>query len=259
MLLCVHVCVCVCVCEQQDTQHGKLRYYKHGDIMFNYGFLPQTWEDPNFVPVDTGCPGDNDPLDVLDIGARQLRTGEIVAVKVLGVLALIDDGETDWKVLAICISDAMAHMLNDVDDVETHLPGTIKAIREYFRESAHHHTLAVITRLHALLHVLIPPTPVCCVRSYKSFSGKINSYALRAQAMPKQYAVRVIEDTHEHWKSLHIVNKRSVLGGPADAATMRPVAEGGGDVPVSTEVPKAHPHQRNPSVQNIVNHEEEQK
>lgn len=28
---------------KQDTQHGKLRYYKHGDIMFNYGFFPQTW------------------------------------------------------------------------------------------------------------------------------------------------------------------------------------------------------------------------
>ena len=147
------------------------------------------------------CPGDNDPIDVLDIGARQLRTGEIVAVKILGVLALIDDGETDWKVLAICISDAMAHQLNDIDDVETHLPGTINAIREYFR-------------------------------SYKSFSGKINSYALRAQAMPKQYAVKVVEDTHQHWQSLHIVNKRDVVS--KGQTLVQPVAQGG-EVPVSTE------------------------
>ena len=48
---------------QQDTQHGKLRYYKHGDIMFNYGFLPQTWEDPSYVrralspsPLPSPCP-----------------------------------------------------------------------------------------------------------------------------------------------------------------------------------------------------------
>jgi inorganic pyrophosphatase len=80
---------------KQDTQHGKLRFYKHGDIMFNYGFFPQTWEDPNFIPADTLCPGDNDPLDVLEIGAKQIFTGDIVAVKILGVLALIDDGETD--------------------------------------------------------------------------------------------------------------------------------------------------------------------
>ena len=60
---------------KQDTQHGKLRFYKHGDIMFNYGFFPQTWEDPSYVNEQTGYPGDNDPIDVLDIGAKQLRTG----------------------------------------------------------------------------------------------------------------------------------------------------------------------------------------
>ena len=165
---------------KQDTQHGKLRYYKHGDIMFNYGFMPQTWEDPAYIPTDTGCPGDNDPIDILEIGARQLRTGEILAVKILGVLALIDDGETDWKLIGISISDRMAADLNDIDDVETHLPGAIKSIREYFRD-------------------------------YKSFSGKINTYALRAQAMPRQYAVNVIEDTHKHWKTLHFVNKKDVI------------------------------------------------
>ena len=190
---------------KQDTQHGKLRFYKHGDIMFNYGFFPQTWEDPSYVNEQTGYPGDNDPIDVLDIGAKQLRTGEIVAVKILGVLALIDDGETDWKVIAISISDAMAHMLNDIDDVETHLPGTIKAIREYFRD-------------------------------YKSFSGKINTYALRAQAMPRQYAVNVVEDTHKHWQSLHIVNKQNVVTKGGDSSKPKAVVEGN-EVPTVTEHP----------------------
>jgi inorganic pyrophosphatase len=49
--------------------------------------------------------GDNDPIDVLEIGTRQLKAGEIVPVKVLGILALIDDSETDWKV-CLC-SDAL--------------------------------------------------------------------------------------------------------------------------------------------------------
>ena len=115
----------------------------------------------------------------MEIGATQIRVGAIAAVKVLGLLGLIDDGEvsptkaepshspgrsldlqlhlwgaltpacllclfvclqTDWKVIAISISDPMAHQLNDVDDVEIHLPGAIKAIREYFRYTAHAHT-----------------------------------------------------------------------------------------------------------------------
>jgi hypothetical protein len=49
-------------------------------------------------------------------------------------------------------------------------------------------------------------------RDYKSFSGKINTYALRAQAMPRHYALKVIEETHHHWRSLHLVKKRDIIG-----------------------------------------------
>ena len=41
----------------QDVKNGKLRFYQHGDMMFNYGALPQTWENPAVSPKDTGCPG----------------------------------------------------------------------------------------------------------------------------------------------------------------------------------------------------------
>ena len=34
---------------KQDTKNGKLRDYKYGDMCFNYGAFPQTWEDPNHV------------------------------------------------------------------------------------------------------------------------------------------------------------------------------------------------------------------
>lgn len=50
--------------------------FKKGDIFFNYGCFPQTWEDPTFVHPDAdGCRGDNDPLDVVEIGARIIRPG----------------------------------------------------------------------------------------------------------------------------------------------------------------------------------------
>ena len=41
----------------------------------------------------------------------------------LGTLALIDDGETDWKVLAIDVTDPLAKSLNDIGDVEKLMPG----------------------------------------------------------------------------------------------------------------------------------------
>jgi inorganic pyrophosphatase len=50
--------------------------FKKGDIYFNYGCFPQTWEDPTFVHPDAeGCRGDNDPLDVVEIGARIVTPG----------------------------------------------------------------------------------------------------------------------------------------------------------------------------------------
>lgn len=29
---------------KQDTKNGKLREYTYGDMLFNYGAFPQTWE-----------------------------------------------------------------------------------------------------------------------------------------------------------------------------------------------------------------------
>ena len=47
---------------QQDVKNGKLREFMYGDIMFNYGAFPQTWEDPDHITPETGAKGDNDPL-----------------------------------------------------------------------------------------------------------------------------------------------------------------------------------------------------
>lgn len=77
---------------KQDTRNGALRDYEWGDMLVNYGAFPQTWEDPSHVSEGTGCVGDNDPLDVMEIGVKRWSTGAVVAVKVLGVIALIDGG-----------------------------------------------------------------------------------------------------------------------------------------------------------------------
>jgi inorganic pyrophosphatase len=44
--------------------------------------------------------------------------GQVKQVKVLGIMALLDEGETDW---------------NDIEDVERHLPGLVRATNEWFR------------------------------------------------------------------------------------------------------------------------------
>lgn len=177
---------------KQDVKNGKLRFYKYGDMLFNYGAFPQTWEDPAHVPEDTKAPGDNDPIDVIEIGTRQLKTGSITPVKVLGVLALIDDGETDWKVLAININDPLAHLLNDVDDIDAHIPGAIDAIREYLR----------VYKVRCAAPCASPPRAAQRAPTQVVDGKPENTYALRGEAMRRDYAIAIVEDTHKHWQEL---------------------------------------------------------
>jgi inorganic pyrophosphatase len=93
----------------------------------------QTWEDANVVHPETKAKGDNDPLDVCEIGELVARPGDIKQVKVLGIMALLDEEETDWKVVVIDINDPLAPKLNDIEDVERHLPGLLRATNEWFR------------------------------------------------------------------------------------------------------------------------------
>jgi len=119
---------------KQDEKKGKARLY-HGPIFWNYGCLPQTWEDPN-VKGDAdvgGAFGDDDPVDVVEIGASSLEMGSFTPVKVLGCLSMIDDGELDWKVIALNAADEHADAINDVGDIEKFYPGTVSGIREWFR------------------------------------------------------------------------------------------------------------------------------
>ena len=82
---------------------------------------------------ETKAVGDNDPLDVCEIGEQVGYVGQIKQVKVLGIMALLDEGETDWKVIVVDVTDPLASKLNDIEDVERHLPGLIRATNEWFR------------------------------------------------------------------------------------------------------------------------------
>lgn len=51
-------------------------------------------------------------MDVCEIGETVGYTGQVKQVKVLGVMALLDEEETDWKVIVIDIQDPLAPKLN---------------------------------------------------------------------------------------------------------------------------------------------------
>jgi len=157
---------------KQDMKKGKLRDYPY-NINWNYGMFPLTWEDPAHKNDEVeGMFGDNDPVDIVEIGSKTHAMGSVIKVKALGVLAMIDDGELDWKVIAIDASDEKAAACNDVADVEKEFPGTIDAIRTWFRD-------------------------------YKIPDGKpANKYGLNDECMNKEYTMKVIAETHEFYNAL---------------------------------------------------------
>ena len=149
---------------KQDTKKGKLRGYPY-NIHWNYGMLPQTWEDPSHKNEATGVLGDNDPMDVVEIGDVTCDMGGVYDVKPLGVLAMIDDGEIDWKLLAVRLDDPKAAACGSLVEVEAAFPGQMDAIREWFRD-------------------------------YKVPDGKPqNAFGLDEKWMPKDYAMDIIAET----------------------------------------------------------------
>uniref|UniRef100_A0A2K5QNW8 inorganic diphosphatase n=1 Tax=Cebus imitator TaxID=2715852 RepID=A0A2K5QNW8_CEBIM len=107
---------------KQDANKGKLHYvvnlFPYKGYIWNYGAIPHTWKDPGRNDKPTGCCGDNGPIDMCEIGSKGCARGEIIGVKVLGILAMIEEGEPDWKVIAINVNDPDAANYNDINDVK---------------------------------------------------------------------------------------------------------------------------------------------
>ena len=79
-----------------------------------YTRLPQTWENPDFEDNVTGYAGDNDPVDVCELGSRVAEVGEVYQVKILGALGMIDEGEMDWKFLCLAKDDPLADKIHGI-------------------------------------------------------------------------------------------------------------------------------------------------
>jgi len=120
-----------------DKKNGKIRIVNYkGGYPANYGAIPQTWE--NSVEEDNviGLKGDNDPLDCFDISDIEVTPGEIINIKVLGAIAMIDDGRTDWKIIGINCKDQMSIFYDDISEIPNiMLDGIIDFLRNYKKDT----------------------------------------------------------------------------------------------------------------------------
>jgi len=79
------------------------------DYPFDYGFAPQTlWED-------------GDALDVIVLSTHPLLTGILVEVRPVGVMHMIDCGESDDKIISVPVSDPRWEETLDLKDLNKHM------------------------------------------------------------------------------------------------------------------------------------------
>ncbi|EOD33817.1 inorganic pyrophosphatase [Emiliania huxleyi CCMP1516] len=151
----------------QDTKKGALRYYTYGASFFNYGMLPQTWEDPAKKGFN-GTVGDNDPLDVMDLSSRTCKVGEMRKVKILGDLELIDQGELDHKIIVVDAEDPLAASASSAADLPA---GVVPKLVEWLKR-------------------------------YKTTDGKPENKLASDTPTSAARAAEVVKECHESWQAL---------------------------------------------------------
>ncbi|MBN2100895.1 inorganic diphosphatase [Candidatus Dojkabacteria bacterium] len=75
---------------------------------FEYGFIPGTWSDP-----------DDDPVDVMALMTGATFPGCLLYIRVIGMYRLIDSGQQDNKILAVCAHDGAFADVKDVKDLSS--------------------------------------------------------------------------------------------------------------------------------------------
>jgi inorganic pyrophosphatase len=96
----------------------------HSSIHYpnNYGFIPQTY-----------C-RDHDPLDIIVIGQEPVAPGSLVEAKPVGGLIMKDQGQEDFKVIAVHEGDPFFSTYNDVAQLSQHVLTEIKHFFSTYKE-----------------------------------------------------------------------------------------------------------------------------
>ncbi|KAJ0255306.1 Soluble inorganic pyrophosphatase 4 [Hirschfeldia incana] len=85
----------------------------------NYGFIPRTLCE------------DNDPIDVLVIMQEPVIPGCFLRAKAIGLMPMIDQGEKDDKIIAVCADDPEYRHFNDITELPPH---RLAEIRRFFED-----------------------------------------------------------------------------------------------------------------------------
>ncbi|XP_050209888.1 soluble inorganic pyrophosphatase 4-like isoform X2 [Mercurialis annua] len=117
----------------------------------NYGFIPRTLCE------------DNDPLDVLVIMQEPVLPGCFLRAKAIGLMPMIDQGEKDDKIIAVCADDPEYRHFDDIKELPPH---RLAEIRRFFEDYKKNENKEVA------VNDFLPATDAC-----KAIQHSMNLYA----------------------------------------------------------------------------------
>ncbi|KNA20798.1 hypothetical protein SOVF_048910 [Spinacia oleracea] len=85
----------------------------------NYGFIPRTLCE------------DGDPMDVLVLMQEPIVPGAFLRARAIGLMPMIDQGEKDDKIIAVCADDPEVRHYTDINQLPPH---RLAEIRRFFED-----------------------------------------------------------------------------------------------------------------------------
>lgn len=108
-----------------DKESGAIKLdrvlYSPMHYPLDYGFIPETHCE------------DGDPLDVLVLGGDPLPSGCIVSVRPIAILKMKDNGDEDFKILAVQNDNPRFEGIRDIEDIKKLHEHSLKEISHFFQ------------------------------------------------------------------------------------------------------------------------------
>lgn len=84
--------------------------------------------------LDKTLANDGDPLDILVIGTEPTYPGCIVPARVIGYLAMLDNGFEDYKLISVVACDPRYNDINSLEDISSFILDEIKNFFENYKK-----------------------------------------------------------------------------------------------------------------------------
>lgn len=102
------------ICKQTGLLKLDRVLYSAVHYPANYGFIPQTLGE------------DNDPVDIMVLSFIDAVPLCLMRARVIGVMHMVDAGEVDDKIIAVCEDDMSVAHIRDLSGLPPHFTGEIE-------------------------------------------------------------------------------------------------------------------------------------